>query len=106
VRHGTKAARSGGAKTYLNSCYTTASVNTSAFEILRLIEATQDSRNEARDHCLFRLMFRHRLCTSEACRLRLDQVDTNSRVFPKLSLIRQVSRTNSVISKAILWVIR
>jgi type 1 fimbriae regulatory protein FimB len=50
-------------------------------EVARLIEATKGSRNEARDRCLFLLMFRHGLRVSEACRLRLDQVDTESRVL-------------------------
>jgi type 1 fimbriae regulatory protein FimB len=47
----------------------------------RLIEATQGSRNEARDRCLLLLTFRHGLRVSEACRLRLDQVDMQSRVL-------------------------
>src|SRR5271170_357596 len=50
-------------------------------EIDRLIAATKGSRNEARDRCLFILMFRHGLRVSEACRLKLDQVDTESRVL-------------------------
>jgi type 1 fimbriae regulatory protein FimB len=50
-------------------------------EVERLIEATKGSRNEARDRCLLLLMFRHGLRVSEACRLKLDQVDTESRVL-------------------------
>ena len=50
-------------------------------EVERLIEATQGSGNEARDRCLLLLMFRHGLRVSEACRLKLDQVDTESRVL-------------------------
>ena len=46
----------------------------------RLIDATKGSRNEARDRCLVLLMFRHGLRVSEACRLKFDQVDTESRV--------------------------
>jgi len=49
-------------------------------EVERLIEATKGSRNEARDRCLLLLMFRHGLRVSEACGLKLDQVDTESRV--------------------------
>jgi len=49
-------------------------------EVERLIEATKGSRNEARDRCLLLLIFRHGLRVSEACRLKLDQVDTESRV--------------------------
>jgi type 1 fimbriae regulatory protein FimB len=52
-----------------------------ALEVQRLIDATQGSRNEARDGCLLLLMFRHGLRVSEACRLRLDQVDTQSRLL-------------------------
>ena len=50
-------------------------------EVERLIEATKGRRNEARDRCLVLLMFRHGLRVSEACRLKLDQVDTESRVL-------------------------
>src|SRR5579863_5894985 len=50
-------------------------------EVERLIEATRAARNEARDRCLLLLMFRHGLRVSEACRLKLDQVDTESRVL-------------------------
>jgi type 1 fimbriae regulatory protein FimB len=47
----------------------------------RLIEATKGSRNEVRDRCLVRLMFRHGLRVSEACRMKLDRVDTERRVL-------------------------
>ena len=50
-------------------------------EVERLIEATKGSCNETRDRCLLVLMFRHGLRVSEACRLKLDQVDTESRVL-------------------------
>jgi type 1 fimbriae regulatory protein FimB len=50
-------------------------------EVERLIDATKGSRTEARDRCLLLLMFRHGLRVSEACRLKLDQVDTESRVL-------------------------
>lgn len=50
-------------------------------EVEWLIEATRGSRNEARDRCLLLLIFRHGLCVSEACRMKLDQVDTESRVL-------------------------
>src|ERR1035438_729874 len=50
-------------------------------EVERLIEATKGSRNEARDRCLLPLMFRHGLRVSEACRMKLDQVDIESCVL-------------------------
>ena len=49
-------------------------------EVGKLIEATRGSRNEARDRCLLLLMFRHGLRVSEACRMKLDQVDTKAGV--------------------------
>ncbi len=44
-------------------------------EVERLIAATRGSRTELRDRCLILLMFRHGLRVSEACGLRLHQVD-------------------------------
>jgi integrase len=64
-----------------------------ALEIQRLIEATQGSRNEARDRCLLLLMFRHGLRVSEACRLRLGQVDTQSRMLHIVRLKHGLSTT-------------
>ena len=46
-----------------------------AREVERLITATRGSRTEARDRCLILLIFRHGLRVSEACGLRLHQVD-------------------------------
>jgi type 1 fimbriae regulatory protein FimB len=48
-------------------------------EVERILDAVKGSRNEARDRCLILLMFRHGLRVSEACGLKFDQVDTDSR---------------------------
>jgi type 1 fimbriae regulatory protein FimB len=64
-----------------------------SLEVGKLIVATKDSRNEARDRCLLLLMFRHGLRVSEACRLKLDQVDTHSRVLHIVRLKRGLSTT-------------
>jgi type 1 fimbriae regulatory protein FimB len=47
----------------------------------QLLQAAKDSRNGARDRCLLLLIFRHGLRVSEACWLKLDQVDVDSRVI-------------------------
>src|SRR4051812_22623776 len=47
-------------------------------EVKRLLEAARDprlSRHPRRDHCLLLLMYRHGLRVSEACQLRLSDVD-------------------------------
>jgi type 1 fimbriae regulatory protein FimB len=64
-----------------------------ALEVGKLIAATRGSRNEARDRCLLLLMFRHGLRVSEACRLKLDQVDTQSRVLHIVRLKNGLSTT-------------
>ena len=65
-----------------------------AREVERLIEATKGSLYEVRDHCLLLLMFRHGLRVSEACRLKLDQVDIESRVLHVARLKRGLSTTH------------
>src|SRR3954469_24019267 len=67
-------------------------------EVERLIEAARGSRNEARDRCLLLLMFRHGLRVSEACGLKLDQVDTESRVLHVARLKRGLSTTQPLRS--------
>jgi len=52
-----------------------------AHEVEQVITATKGRRHEARDRCLLLLMFRHGLRVSEACGLRISQVDINSCVL-------------------------
>jgi type 1 fimbriae regulatory protein FimB len=62
-------------------------------EVGKLIAATRGSRNEARDRCLLLLIFRHGLRVSEACRLKLEQVDTKGKVLHIVRLKRGFSTT-------------
>jgi type 1 fimbriae regulatory protein FimB len=63
-------------------------------EVGKLMAATRGSRNEARDRCLLLLTFRHGLRVSEACRLKLDQVDTKGKVLHITRLKRGFSTTH------------
>ena len=63
-------------------------------EVGKLIAATRGSRNEARDRCLLLLIFRHGLRVSEACRLKLEQVDTKGKVLHIVRLKRGFSTTH------------
>src|SRR5882762_9103644 len=49
-----------------------------AAEVEKLMEAAKGGRHAARDRYLLLLMFRHGLRVSEACGLRLSQVDTDN----------------------------
>lgn len=64
-----------------------------AAEVDRLIAATKGSRDEDRDRCLLVLMFRHGLRVSEACGLKLSQVDAENRVVHVLRLKQGLSTT-------------
>ena len=63
-------------------------------EIEQLIDAAKGSRNAARDRCLLLLMFRHGLRVSEACGLKLSQVDVESRVLHVTRLKKGLSTTH------------
>jgi type 1 fimbriae regulatory protein FimB len=65
-------------------------------EVERLIEATKGRRNEVRDRCLVLLMFRHGLRVSEACRMKLGQVDTENRVLDVARLKAGLSTTQAM----------
>jgi type 1 fimbriae regulatory protein FimB len=67
-------------------------------EVERLMDATRGSRNEARDRCLLLLIFRHGLRVSEACQLKLHQVDTESRILHLARLKRGLSTTQPLRS--------
>lgn len=62
-------------------------------EVDKLLNAAKGSRNEARDRCLLLLMFRHGLRVSEACGLKLSQVDIESRVLHVARLKKGLSTT-------------
>ena len=63
-------------------------------EVDKLLAATKGSHNEARDRCRLLLMFRHGLRVSEACGLRLSQVNTESRVLHVARLKHGLSTTH------------
>jgi len=65
-----------------------------AREVERLITATRGSRTELRDRCLILLMFRHGQRVSEACALKLHQVDLESRVLHVARLKKGLSTTH------------
>ena len=72
-----------------------------AAEIDKLISAAKGGRNGVRDRCLLLLMFRHGLRVSEACGLKMSQVDTESRVLHVERLKRGLSTTHPLRSEEI-----
>jgi type 1 fimbriae regulatory protein FimB len=65
-----------------------------AGEVEKLLNATQGARHAARDRCLVLLMFRHGLRVSEACGLRLSQLDLDSRVLHVARLKQGLATTH------------
>jgi type 1 fimbriae regulatory protein FimB len=63
-------------------------------EVDRLLAAAKGNRHEVRDRCLVLLAFRHGLRVSETCRLKLDQVDTESRALHVSRLKHGLSTTH------------
>jgi type 1 fimbriae regulatory protein FimB len=63
-------------------------------EVDKLIFAAKDSRNAARDRCLLLLMFRHGLRVSEACGLKMSQVDVENRILHVARLKGGLSTTH------------
>src|SRR5262245_10160902 len=63
-------------------------------EFEKLMDAAKSSRNAARDRCFLLLLFRHGLRVSEACGLKLSQVDTDSRVLHVARLKAGLSTTH------------
>jgi type 1 fimbriae regulatory protein FimB len=63
-------------------------------EVEKLLDATKGGRHATRDRCLLLWMFRHGLRVSEACGLRLSQVDVESRVLHVARLKQGLSTTH------------
>jgi type 1 fimbriae regulatory protein FimB len=63
-------------------------------EVEKLLAATKGAAQEVRDRCMLLLMFRHGLRVSEACGLKLHQVDIEGRVLHVARLKRGLSTTH------------
>lgn len=66
----------------------------SVAEVDQLLAAIKGARHEARNRCLLLLLFRHGLRVSEACTLRLSQVDLAARVLHVARLKRGRATTH------------
>ena len=71
-------------------------------EVDRLLAATKDNpRTGLRDRCLILLMFRHGLRVTEACDMRLDQVDLESKILQVQRLKGGLSTTQPLRTEEI-----
>jgi type 1 fimbriae regulatory protein FimB len=71
-------------------------------EVDRLLAATKDNpRTGLRDRCLILLMFRHGLRVTEACAMRMDQVDLESRILQVQRLKGGLSTTQPLRTEEI-----
>jgi len=71
-------------------------------EVDRLLAATKDNpRTGLRDRCLILLMFRHGLRVTEACAMRVDQVDLESRILQVQRLKGGLSTTQPLRTEEI-----
>ena len=71
-------------------------------EVDRLLAATKDNpRTGLRDRCLILLMFRHGLRVTEACAMRMDQVDLESKILQVQRLKGGLSTTQPLRTEEI-----
>jgi len=71
-------------------------------EVDRLLAATKENpRTGLRDRCLILLMFRHGLRVTEACAMRMDQVDLESRILQVQRLKGGLSTTQPLRTEEI-----
>jgi type 1 fimbriae regulatory protein FimB len=71
-------------------------------EVDRLLAATKDNpRTGLRDRCLILLMFRHGLRVTEACAMRMDQVDLESKIIQVRRLKGGLSTTQPLRTEEI-----
>ena len=71
-------------------------------EVDRLLAATKENpRTGLRDRCLILLMFRHGLRVTEACAMRMDQVDLESKILQVQRLKGGLSTTQPLRTEEI-----
>ena len=67
-------------------------------EVAKLLEAVKGATHEVRDRCLLLLIYRHGLRVSEACGLKLSQVDLDDGVLHVQRLKKGLSTTHPLRS--------